>query len=107
MANPRLLQVLCGHRRHALFAIAYQPDQELTPARALNSMRIFITHLIALRNLNPWCAICRAPDNEWLYEDNELPWGSLEEAMPALRESERRQAEARLILDAALKTARN
>lgn len=111
--HPRMVQVLCGPERHAIFAMAYEPgltaaqkdsggcsDITLTEENALEYMKGMLDGLIERRGFDPWCDICRSKRERWIFEDRALKFRTLAEAMPSLRESARRQHETAAFIKA-------
>jgi hypothetical protein len=43
------------------------------------------------QGLNPWCVLCRAPRDSWVFELAPTVWSSMAEALPALRAAEAAQ----------------
>ena len=106
MAKPRIVQVLCGPARHCILALAYEPGvtaldeggEPLTEATAVEMVRSSVDEMLAGHGFDPWCGICGSKREAWTVEDDPLKFDTLEEAMPALRRSERDQARARRAL---------
>lgn len=101
MSDPqvRLVQLLCGPKRHAIMAMAYQDgitrtgeqtgNVLLTPETATDVLRGMIAGLLRRRAMNPWCGVCGAvADKTWVYEDGLTKFVTIEEATPALRQTE-------------------
>jgi hypothetical protein len=90
-----IAQCLCP-QRHAILASA---DEAETPAAAavsvLDPLRARVSSLLQAGVLNPWCGQCNARSETWQYELGRTPFHSMEEAMPALKQSEAEQMLAR------------
>jgi hypothetical protein len=92
MSKPRIVQCLCGPARHCIQAIAYEPGTGvLAEANAAGSLRELIDTAISEYVMNPWCAICGSKRQQWVFEDKQLKFNSLEEARPFLRQAEEQQ----------------
>jgi hypothetical protein len=63
----------------------------MTEENAAGRLEQFIDKAIAERLINPWCAICRAKRERWVFEDSKLKFNSLEEARSFLRQAEEEQ----------------
>jgi len=111
MAKPRIVQCLCGPKRHAILAFPYEPgitaaqaefgssdDITLTEANAAEYMRGLIDGLIARHAINPWCGLCGSPRTAWMFEDAVTKFETMEEVLRAAREVELQQAAARQAL---------
>jgi hypothetical protein len=113
MPKPRIVQCLCGPFRHCLFGILYEPgvssgydvfgfgDGEeftVTEANAAPLLTRLVDMLIDHQGINPWCGICHSPRAAWLFEDAPTKFETMDEALPAAREEERKQAAARMLL---------
>ena len=107
MSKPRIVQCLCGPQRHCIMALAYEPgvtfpslpDGPVTAEKAPQILRQLVDIAIAAEQMNPWCAICRAPRAQWLFEDAALAFEALEEAQPYLRQLEEQQRQAREFIE--------
>lgn len=101
----RIVQALCGPLRHAIMAIAYLPgmsaqgfddnDIVLTPANAAAYLAAMVNRWLNQRTIGDRCGICDAPAASWFYEDRATNFETMDEAMPHLRDSERRNLQAR------------
>jgi uncharacterized protein involved in exopolysaccharide biosynthesis len=102
MTRVYIVQCLCP-LRHCILA-----SPTVLPAQAAKSqletakepLKNLIRQAIGSRLINPWCEICAAPEETWKYEIGRTQWETLEEALPALREQERKNIESQ----AAIKT---
>lgn len=115
MTRIYLTQALCGPRRHAILARAeevnspQEPDPPgLAKIKAVleEVMRTTVDRAIAGRQINPWCGICEAPREGWLFEAQRTQWATLEEALPHLKETEAANLLSRAIIDAEKARAR-
>lgn len=92
-----IAQCLCP-QRHAILASAGEAenrrDAEENLARPLEA---HIQYLFSIKFMDRWCGLCRAPADSWRYEVNRTRFRSMEEAAPALKQSEREQAVVRAI----------
>ena len=73
----RMLQVLCGPRRHAIFGILYN-DQDMPAEEVMVGMEAMVEEEVAQGRLNRRCEICDKPVIQFLYEDGvaqEQDWG--------------------------------
>lgn len=87
----RIVQLLCP-QRHCVLATAYQspdgrPILEMA-ARLRESFDEWVN-----RGANPWCGLCQS--RELRCEDAATRFETMEQAMPFLRENERREAATR------------
>ena len=90
--KPRIVQCLCGPARHCITALAYEPHAgDMTEENATGRLEQFVDKAIGERLINPWCAICRARRERWVFEDRTLKFNSLEEARSFLRQAEEEQ----------------
>lgn len=86
-----LVQLLCP-KRHCIIGTAYLPG-ESNHDEVVDKLE---ARRIALR-LNPWCGICGS--RELRFEDRPAPYQTMDEALPALRETERENLESRAYLE--------
>ena len=92
MSKVRIVQVLCPSR-HCIVATAYEsPDGEELP-KLTERLRKQVEDLMAAGNMNPWCGLCNS--RQWTYEDRATAYATIAEALPALAETERRNAATR------------
>ena len=90
--KPRIVQCLCGPARHCITALAYEPHTgDMTEENAAGRLEQLVDKAIGERLINPWCAICRAKRERWVFEDSKLKFNPLEEARPFLRQAEEEQ----------------
>jgi hypothetical protein len=99
MRRVWIAQCLCGPLRHCIVANVGEANDEAEARRGvLASLHQQVGDMIAGGTFNPWCGICRAPREQWLFEVGRTRFKTMEEAMPTLKRSEAEQAVARLIL---------
>jgi hypothetical protein len=105
MSKPRIVQCLCGPARHCITALAYEPgvtvldNLKVTETNAAGFLRRAVKIAIVDRKINPWCGICGAKREQWIFEDAALAFDSLEEARPFLKQVEDAQRETRRIFE--------
>jgi hypothetical protein len=110
----RIVQCLCGPKRHCLMGIAYDPgktaasvasgdDVVLTEATAAPWLRTLVKGLIRPGCINPWCGICGSKG--WFYEDAPTRFKTIDEAEPEMRRLELEQARSRQMIDELKRTA--
>lgn len=111
MPKPHLVQCLWGPQRHCIVAMPYEPGvtSEQSPLdgrpmvlderNAAGYTRHLVDSLIVQRKINPWCGICGARRDVWVFEDRPLAFDTLAEAMPVLEQSARDQAATKAIFD--------
>ena len=88
MSIVRIVQLLCPSR-HAVLAAAYEtPDGAEEPNKAEALRKQFQEFQKPPMNLNPWCGICES--RELHTEDAATRYATIEEAWPALEETQRR-----------------
>jgi len=92
-----IVQALCGPARHCILTAAHEAD---TPARVEHALRHAVSAALVTRQLNPWCGICGARVEGWVYETGRTPYATMAEAEPALRASEAAQTHTAAILKA-------
>lgn len=92
-----IVQCLCGPARHCLLAAAEEGDT----AEGLEALvRVQTMHWIATGVLNPWCSLCGARVEAWVYEIGRTSYGTLADAEPALRALEAAQLQTAAALKA-------
>lgn len=89
-----IAQCLCP-QRHAILAAAKEADDRSEAEALIAQLRTQVTRMIGSGTINPWCGLCQSPIESWLYELDRTRFATMREAMPALRFSEREQAELR------------
>ena len=96
MNRVYLVQCLCPSRHCIMASPTVLPAQaaESEQETAKEPLRTLLTEAINGRLINPWCELCKAPAKDWRYEIGRTKWETLEEAMPHLREEERKQWES-------------
>jgi hypothetical protein len=77
-------------------AFAYEPTGGMPAADLL---RVLVDIAIEERRFNPWCGICKAKRDEWVFEDAPLAFHSLEQARPYLEQLEQQQMLTRRIFE--------
>jgi hypothetical protein len=102
VSKPHIVQCLCGPARHCIIAFPYEPGvttlqsgQVITGDVAPRLLRTKVDLLIAAKDINPWCGICHAKREQWVFEDAPLAFDSLEEAWPYLKQAAEQQAQTR------------
>ena len=78
MAEIRIVQCLCGPKRHAIMARLYEKGVDEGDQAAL--LKTAIELLTAERLIDPWCAMCHATSDGWIYEDSKTLFRTMEEA---------------------------
>jgi hypothetical protein len=53
-------------------------DHVITEGVATRLLRTKVDLMIIVKNLDPWCGICRAKHRQWVFEDAPLAFNSLE-----------------------------
>jgi len=107
----RIVQCLCGPARHCIIAVPYMPgltaaqkdfgsndDITLTAENAAEYVKGLVDGLIARKAFNPWCHLCNAKREQWVFEDAQTIFNSIQEAEGPLRQMEQEQARARRFL---------
>jgi hypothetical protein len=108
MMRPLLAQCLCPNR-HCLLALAF-PAGDISAAEALEAIQTAAAvaiqketssaatatlHKLGLPvGINPWCALCGAPSEKWIFEVAETTQGDPEKLIEELRLLERVQRES-------------
>ena len=69
-------------------ACAYD-DGEVSDA--VEELRKTVDEFIALKAINGWCGLCKAPASTWFYEEAAMKFRTMEEARPALAACEQAQ----------------
>lgn len=109
MSAPRpsvlLLQCLCP-ARHCIIALAGEAPPA-TVESMTESAKAGIESAIAAKSLDPWCALCGAPREQWSFEVAELADRTLAQVMPALRASEAEQIATQTRMKAEARALRN
>jgi hypothetical protein len=94
-----ICQCLCP-KRHCIAALAGEAEDREEALRIIDAPlreRIDTSLLLASLELNPWCGLCRAPRDSWVFELAPTIWSSMAEAEPALRAAETAQREVAAI----------
>lgn len=107
MPTPRvhLVQCICP-ARHCIMAVAGEEPPE-TAAAIVDQLRSAIEQTIAAGRIDPWCALCRAPREQWTFEIVAIPGRTLDEIMPSLRAVEGAQLNYAASLRAEQRHSRN
>lgn len=79
-----ITQCKCLHN-HAIMALAWEGKEEERPTME-REFKEDLEEVFASGLLNPWCGLCMS--REFHYDTHRTIWGTLEEAMPHLYESE-------------------
>jgi hypothetical protein len=74
-------QCLCPQRHCIAAAVAEAEDRK----EALRVVEASLREQLDSLGLNPWCGLCRAPRDSWVFELAPTVWSSMAEALPALR----------------------
>jgi hypothetical protein len=104
VAMIHLIQCLCGPKRHAIFALAYD-DQDRNGAEALADFKGMVTLMLKTNAVKPWCGMCALGEDEiahcesWFYEDRATVFQSMAEAEPYLKQSEADQLATRAFME--------
>lgn len=85
----RIIQLLCP-ARHCMMAVAYESATGEALPDKMQAFQESVKIGFGARVFNPWCGICRS--HQLVYEDGATIFKTMEEAMPFLREMEKRQA---------------
>jgi hypothetical protein len=93
-----IAQCLCPQRHAILAASSEAEDRQAAEERCLKPLREQVTRMIGSGTINPWCGLCRAPLESWRYEVGRTRFASMQEAEPAMRQSEREQGHLRRIV---------
>ena len=112
----RIVQCLCGAKRHCILGITYEPgitaaqadfgscdDITLTEANAAGYLRSVMEGVIARKLLDPWCGICGS--REFVYEDARTRFKTMDEAQPEIQRLEEENFRSRQMIDALKKQA--
>jgi hypothetical protein len=104
--------MLCGPKRHAIFALAYEVgmmmgDTEMTTETAGPFLQSIVRGLLKTGEIGSRCGLCDAPVPEWCSEDAPTKFRTMEEAEPHLRESQLKNLEALVRMKSYRETHRN
>jgi hypothetical protein len=80
-----ICQCLCP-QRHCIAATAAEAEDRDEAERTVEAT--LREELDRFPGLNPWCGLCRAPRDSWVFELAPTVWSSMAEAEPALRAAE-------------------
>jgi hypothetical protein len=89
-----IAQCLCP-QRHAICATSGKAKDVTDASELAVSLRAQVREMIDDGTINPWCGLCAAKAETWTYELGRTRFGSMQEAEPELRQSEREQAHVR------------
>jgi hypothetical protein len=89
-----IIQCLCPDR-HCIFALAYDPA-DLSSPEAMQGFKEMVQAALDKKLANPWCGMCGS--TLWSYEDAVTKFATIEEARPAMKETEADQMATRAIL---------
>lgn len=90
-----LAQCVCP-QRHAILATAGEAaNRAAATEKVLSPLQARVAEMLRDGVLKPRCSLCGSPPDSWVYELGRTRFGSLQAAMPALRQSEREQAAIR------------
>jgi hypothetical protein len=102
----RMLQVLCGPRRHAILGVLYD-DQAISPEDTRQGLEILIEERVALGSINRRCEICDKPVIQFLYEDGISGEQDWDKAQVEAKRLEVEQMLARRVAMAARRAGKN
>jgi hypothetical protein len=89
-----IAQCLCP-QRHCIMALAGESDSKEAATNIAWALREQIDEVLRTGLMNPWCGLCKAPEEDWRYEVGRTPFSTMEEAAPVLRKNEAEQAATR------------
>lgn len=90
-----LAQCLCPDR-HTVLALAGEAvDREQAEREIAAPFRATLDDVIHLQLVNPWCSLCHAPRERWIFELERTLFDTLEAAAPHLQRLEAEQAQVR------------
>jgi hypothetical protein len=102
----RLLQVLCGPKRHAIYGMMYD-DKVITSEEVRAGTEALLEGDIAAGKIRRRCEICDKPVIQFRYEDRLMREQNWDRAVAEVKLGEALQAEARLAVQAARKARNN
>ncbi|HTI78956.1 MAG TPA: hypothetical protein VL614_00745 [Acetobacteraceae bacterium] len=95
MKRVWVAQCLCPGR-HAILALAGEANSGQEAMVSIASpLRQAVQAALQEQTINPWCSLCNAKAETWVYEIGRTRFRTMEEATPTLRESEAKQATLR------------
>lgn len=97
MRKVWIAQCLCPNRHTILAAAGEADDREDAEETLTRPLRENIASMLAERVFNPWCGMCKARDETWIYDLERTAFATMDEAMPHLRQSEAEQAAIRAL----------
>ncbi|HEX8868382.1 MAG TPA: hypothetical protein VF821_22170 [Lentzea sp.] len=87
-----ICQCLCGSNRHCIVSAVGQFDDPVeAEAFLMTKLAMAVGDLLSTQAISPWCSICGAKDDGWVYELGRTRWSTMEEAAPHLERSEAEQ----------------
>jgi hypothetical protein len=92
-----IAQCLCPDRHCIIGEIGLAESDAEAETNVRAPLRRKVVELLKSGEINPWCAICDANRATWRYEVRRTAFGSVEEAIPKLRETEAKNALTNLI----------
>jgi hypothetical protein len=93
-----IAQCLCP-QRHCILAASGEADSEPLAEEAVAApLRKAVGELLQSAAVNPWCGLCRAPAESWIYELRRTRFQTMAEAAPELKRLEREMAVARQLM---------
>jgi hypothetical protein len=99
MTRVWIAQCLCGPERHCILATADEAADETEAAtRIAGMLRAQVAEWLAAESLNPWCGICGAKAEGWVYEIGRTRFETMRDALPEMLEIKRRQAATRALI---------
>jgi hypothetical protein len=102
----RMLQVLCGPARHAIYGIMYD-DQTMPSDQVKEGLEALIETFIDQGMLRRRCEICDVPIIQFKYEDHPTIEQDWDKAKAMSEQSEARQMETRRAVMAARSAEKN
>jgi hypothetical protein len=82
-----ICQCLCP-QRHCIAATAAEAEDRDEAERTVEAtLREELDGMFGRLGLNPWCGLCGAPRDRWVFELARTVWNSMAEAEPVLREA--------------------
>ena len=115
MTRVYLCQCLCP-KRHTTLAVGIELP-ETAAEEEIKKLPLVLKLIVKgtiedqskdMLHINPWCALCRAPESTWIYEAAPTRWRTMAEAKPHLEAVERSNLASRAaILNAQHKAEAN
>lgn len=85
-----IVQALCP-ARHCIVAVSGEGEPDQLALLLRKALELAIEKPL----INPWCALCGAPQTTWTYEPGQTKFSSMEEARPELAKLEAEQLATR------------